>query len=143
MKIRDGVLMLLIVMMLIGCAGRRSLMPTPNLYAAGQQELFTNLSPEFKTNRVDLFFMTDRSPEQDDNGNLVYGFGRSNSVGFGLATVEIGENVSWETLRDQSLRRQRSEPLELRMGTIVEHGRFPPTPLPFQSRGGFVIWCVC
>ena len=140
MKIRDGVLLLLIVLMLIGCAARRPLMQTPNLYAAGQQELFTNISPELKTNRVDLFFVTDRSPEQDDNGNLIYGFGRSNSVAFGLATVEIGANVSWETLSDNSLRRQRSERLDLRMGTIVEHGRFPPTPLPFQTHGGFVTY---
>lgn len=136
MKSRDGVLLVLMILMLIGCAAKRPLMPTPHLYTAGHQELFTNLAPTLQTNRVDLFFVTDRRPEHDDNGNLVYGFGRSDSLAFGLATVEIGDNVCWETLRDHSLRRERTARLELRMGPIVEYGRFPPTPLPFRTRGG-------
>jgi esterase/lipase superfamily enzyme len=137
MKFRHGVVLLLAVMALTGCASSRSLMPTPNLYAAGKQEPFTQISPEFKTNRVELFYVTDRKPEKDKNGKLTYGYGRSNSAAFGTATVEIGENVSWEKLRKNSRRHERTEDLELRMARIVEIGRIPPSPLPFSVRGGF------
>jgi esterase/lipase superfamily enzyme len=137
MKFRNGVVLLLTVIALAGCATSRSLMPTPNLYAAGREEPFVNISPELKTNRVELFYVTDRKPEKDKNGRLAYGYGRSNSIAFGMTTVKIGENVSWEKLLENSRRRERTEDLELSMGPIVEKGRFPPTPLPFSVLGGF------
>jgi esterase/lipase superfamily enzyme len=137
MKCRNGVVLLLTVIALAGCATSRSLMPTPNLYASGRQKPFTKISPELKTNRVELFYVTDRKPEKDKNGRLVYGYGRSNSIAFGTATVKIGENVSWEKLLENSRRHERTEDLVLSMGPIVEKTRLPPTPLPFSTRGGF------
>ena len=70
MKCRSGVVLLLAVIALAGCAGSRSLMPTPNLYASGREEPFTKISPELKTNRVDLIYVTDRKKEKDKNGRL-------------------------------------------------------------------------
>ena len=137
MKCRNGVVLLLAVIALAGCAGSRSLMPTPNLYTAGREEPFTQISSELKNNRVELFYVTDRKPEKDKNGALAYGYGRSNSAAFGTATVKIGENVTWKKLRKDSRRRERTEDLDLKMGPIIEKGRIPPTPLPFSVREGF------
>ena len=87
---RDIALLLLVALLLAGCAGR-PLMPTPNLYAAGAREPFARTPPELRSTRVDLLYVTDRVPQPDESGNLAYGYQRSLSMAFGSAIVEIGE----------------------------------------------------
>jgi esterase/lipase superfamily enzyme len=129
---------LLTVIMLGGCAGPRLLMPTPNLYAAGHEQLFENIADELKDPSVQLLYMTDRVPEKNEEGEFAYGFGRSSSVGFGTATIELGDGNSWDRLLEQSLSRERDEPVDLRMANLQEFGRFPPTPFPFTVRDGLI-----
>ena len=53
----------LLLLLAIGLAGcQKQLMPTPNIYLDGRYPLFENLPPEFKTNTVDLLYVTDRAP---------------------------------------------------------------------------------
>lgn len=138
MSLRNSIVLLLFIVVLNGCATPRVLMPSPNVYVAGHEQLFGDIDGELKDHRVQLLYVTDRAPEQDESGKLVYGFKRSSSAAFGTATVEIGEGTSWEQLVEQSLTSERSKPIRLRMGTITELGRFPPTPFPFKAKGGFI-----
>src|SRR4051812_8983034 len=86
-----------------GCGGPTKLMPTPNIYARGFAEPFEGLPAEQRTNAVDVLYMTDRKPEPDKKtGELNYGVKRSRSVGYGIATVEFGKDVSWAQLEAAS-----------------------------------------
>lgn len=51
-------------------------------------------------------------------------------MAYGSCVVEIGKNVSWETLVKNSCIRKRSIPLPLTVLTINEQNRFPDIPLP-------------
>ena len=85
-------------MVMLGGYASYPLMPTPNIYA-GESGYPEDQVPEaLKSNRVDLLYVTDRSPESDENGNLAYGSERSDSIAFGSVMVEIGDDVSWRKL---------------------------------------------
>ena len=71
-----------LLMLLWGCGGPRLMMPTPNVYLNEEQDSFHNLTEDLKRTEVKLFYVTDRMPEQDDEGKLRYGYGRSCLAGF-------------------------------------------------------------
>jgi esterase/lipase superfamily enzyme len=114
-------------------------MPTPNLYTQSASNPFADVAPPFRTNTVDILYATDREPLPQDDGTLVYGYGRSHSLAFGSSVVEMGENLSWDDLVAESRQRERSEELPLRIRSIEEQGRFPSTPLPLIRRKGKIM----
>ena len=128
-------LMLLAVGLLVGCQGPH-LMPTPNLYAQTQSHPFADVAPSLRTNTVDVLYATDRQPQPRDDGTLAYGYGRSFSLAVGSAVIEIGQDVAWDTLVEQSQLAERSQKLPLRIRTMTEHVRFPNTPMPFMLHNG-------
>jgi esterase/lipase superfamily enzyme len=113
-----------------GCGGaaKTFLMPTPNLYTGGDFNPFEDVAAELRNNRVDVLYMTDRAPETGTSDRRKYGFRRSRSVGFGLAEVRIGDDVSWEDLVRASVSRYRFAVLPLGVARVVELGRFGQTP---------------
>lgn len=121
-----------------GCAAPRSLMPAPNIYVAGAETAFENVAPELRSPRMDLIYVTDRKAKEQDDGTFAYGYERSNSVAFGRVAVELGDDYSWQRLVEQSLSRERDEPIPLRLGRPEAIGRFPATPLPFTVRDGLI-----
>jgi esterase/lipase superfamily enzyme len=130
-----SLLVLLVVCLLAGCQGPH-LMPTPNVYVQTQSHPFANVAPPLRTNTVDVLYATDRQPVSRDDGPLAYGYGRSPSLAVGSCVVEIGQNVSWDTLVEQSQQAERSQTLPLRIRTITEQVRFPATPMPFVLHNG-------
>src|SRR5262249_32000839 len=89
-----------------------------------------------RTNPVDVLYATDRKPLPRDDGTLAYGYGRSFSLTVGSCVVEIGQDVAWDTLGQQSQQAERTQPLPLHIRTMTEQVRFPPTPLPFVLYDG-------
>ena len=78
-------------------------MPTPNVYVGDtDHEVYTGLPDELKNVEVPLFYITDRIPEKDKNGNLKYGYLRSPSLAFGSTVVDLGDEISWEQLLEAS-----------------------------------------
>lgn len=128
-------LLLLAVGLLAGCQGLH-LMPTPNVYVQAQSHPFADVAPPLRTNTVDVLYATDRRPIPRDDGTLVYGYGRSPSLAFGSCVVEIGQNVAWDTLVEQSQQAERSQKLPLRIRTMTEQVRLPATPMPFELHNG-------
>ncbi|MGH8065500.1 MAG: hypothetical protein ACRERE_09710 [Candidatus Entotheonellia bacterium] len=86
-------------------------MPTPNVYVHAQSNPFADVAPPLRTNTVDVLYATDRQPVPRDDSTLAYGYGRSPSLAFGSCVVEIGQDVSWDTLVEQSLQPERTQPL--------------------------------
>jgi len=105
-------------------------MPTPNLYVQSGHASLAKVVPEFQSNTVDILYVTDRKPEKQTKGQPHYGSGRSDSVAYGSCIVEIGNEVSWETLVENSQRRRRSTSLPMSIRKITEYGRFAELPLP-------------
>jgi len=127
----------LLVLLLAGCAAR-PLMPTPNLYVDGTVDPFPDLPAELQSNRVELLYVTDRLPVEDNKkGGLNYGYGRSNSLAWGVATVALGGDISWSELVEASRTDERSKTLRIEMPSVEERGRGPGTPVPFRIEKGF------
>ena len=84
--------------LLAGCAThQRALMPVPNLYMGTDAPvLFEDLPDELKSTNADLFYVTDREPEIDEENNLTYGYGRSRSAAFGSAIVAFKPDMASE-----------------------------------------------
>jgi esterase/lipase superfamily enzyme len=117
------------VLVVTGCSsGPPPLMPTPNVYATGQKQLFTSVPPELQNNRVEVIYLTDRKDDSTTPGTPKYGFKRSRSLAFGVADVEFGENVSWPDLVKASTESKRTIKLPMRVVKTTELIRFPPTP---------------
>ena len=117
-----------IALILTGCAATFPMMPTPALYTgADARQLFDDAGDKGRGPSLDLLFVTDRAPatQADD---VPYTARRSRSLAFGSATIEFGENLSWEALVDASTAARRSRPVRLALGPVTEHGRFPVTP---------------
>ena len=127
-----GTLIAVLVSLVAGCATSRPLMPTPGVYADQEGAYFADVPPSLRTPEVDLMFVTDRQPEEDESGRLQYGFQRSESKAFGSVKVNLGHDLTWAELVDESETSDRDRPMELSLGPIEEIGRFPPTPAPFR-----------
>src|SRR6516165_5055289 len=80
------------------------------------------------TTSLDLLYVTDRVPVTTPDGSFAYSSDRSRSMAFGSVTVDIGEQVPWPVLAQQSTESKRELALELRLGAVTELGRFPPIP---------------
>jgi esterase/lipase superfamily enzyme len=127
------------VVLLAGCAESRELMPTPNLYIDEKATLFEALPEEYVSTQVELIYVTDRAPQTDEAGNLRYGHDRSSSLAVGTTVVDLGRNATWEELVEASRSRSRFGDFRLRLVSIDEFGRLPPTPIPYQVIDGQVI----
>ena len=136
---RKSLLILACIPLVAGCTDSRTLMPTPSIYANNIAPLFGELTPELTGTQVELIYVTDRAPETDEDGNLYYGFNRSNSLAVGTTVVDLGQNASWEELVVASSSRTRFGDFELRTVSTTEFARLPPTPMPYQVIDGQVV----
>jgi esterase/lipase superfamily enzyme len=109
-----------------------SLQPLPgSIYADDTARIYERLPPQLQSTDVDLLYVTDRKPEYDDEGNLRYGIGRSQSLAFGSVVVKLDKSRSWDELvawtRSEGPRNPAPTP---EVVSITELVRFPDTPFP-------------
>jgi esterase/lipase superfamily enzyme len=130
---------LALIFVLSGCAGPRLMMPTPNLYLDESHDWYGDLPPRLRSTEVRLFYITDRVPEDAEEGNLRYGYGRSPSLAFGTAVVDLGVGITWEELLEASRTQTRSKKVVLKLGVIKEIFRTPDLPLPYKEVDGQII----
>ena len=125
----SAVLGLILLISVGGCGGGPpELMPTPNVYATGQRDLFTNVPPELQNNKVQVIYVTDRQNDSGSAEKPAYGFKRSRSLAVGVSEVEFGENVSWPDLVKASTESKRTIKLPVHVVKTTEVVRFTPTP---------------
>ena len=115
----------------MACSSSRPLMQAPNSYQ-GQtaEQVFADVPEEWHQSRMKLLYATDRKPREDPDGSFAYGSGRSASLAFGTAEIEINGDPTWEEFTASSLDINRNNELQLLMGDITELERLPPTPYP-------------
>ena len=134
-----GFYVIVLLLLMSGCSGKRLMMPTPNVYLDPDYDVFDTLDPGLQTTDLDLFFITDRAPEQDDEGKLHYGYDRSTSLAFGRVAVQLGEDFTWEELVEASRSQHRVEPLALEIREVEELIRSVETPIPFNEVDGQIV----
>ena len=115
------------------------MMPTPNLHLNPERDFYGGLRRELESTEVPLFYVTDRAPEQDQEGELRYGYGRSASLAFGSAVVDLGVDITWEELLEASRVQRRIRPVKLELREVTEIARGPEIPLPFKEVDGRIV----
>jgi esterase/lipase superfamily enzyme len=125
--------------LLAACSGQRVMMPTPNEAVGKDTTHYESLNPELKSSKVPLFYVTDRKPEKDENGNLEYGYWRSNSLAFGKTVVDLGQELSWADLLEASRSQKRLKKVPLTRGELIEITRGPNAPIPYTEIDGQIV----
>lgn len=121
----------IILMVTVACSSARSLMPSPNLYQdQSTEQVFGEVPQDWRQSRMKILYATDRVPRDNKDGSFGYGSGRSASLAFGTALIEIDDNPSWGEFTALSLESVRTKKLTMHMGDISEAFRLPPTPHP-------------
>jgi hypothetical protein len=120
-----GILPIVVMLALAGGATNRPMLPTPAIYVDQKERFFEDVPAALRTPEVDVLYVTDRQPEQDDAGNLRYGYGRSKSVAFGSVVVGFGNDLTWDDLVKVTRTSASGRPIELSVRSIEEIGRFP------------------
>ena len=131
--------LLTLALVLTGCSTARVMMPTPNVYLEPKRDVFADLAAPLQSTEVPLFYVTDRAPEQGEEGNLLYGYRRSASLAFGTAVVDLGRDITWDELLEASRTQRRLKPVKLELREVTELVRGPNTPLPYALVDGKVV----
>lgn len=113
-----------LMLFLTGCA--QTVMLPPTIYAAAEAEVFGEIEDALASRVIDVAYFTDRQAETSKSGQFGYGIGRSQSLAFGTARVEIGKDLSWNDV-DAYSRGDGQRPT-LNPVDIEATGRFPATP---------------
>lgn len=130
---------LIFVVLLAACSGQRKMMPTPNVNVTEGPSLYENLPAELQSTAVPVFYVTDRVPERDEQGKMVYGYARSASLAFGRAVVDLGDEISWEELLEASRTQKRTKKVRLEVVDLTEIARGPNAPIPFNLVDGKIV----
>jgi esterase/lipase superfamily enzyme len=135
----NRLVLLSLCLLLAGCSSARLMMPTPNVYVDSKTDPYLDLPDELKSNEVELFYITDRLPEQDGEAGLSYGYGRSHSLALGTAVVDLGVDMTWDELLQASRSEKRSQAVKMEMGKVTELVRGAQSPIPYALVDGEVI----
>jgi len=130
-KCKPILFLALAVSVVLSCSG---LQPVPvEAYGEENATLFDKLPTPLKSADVDVLYATDRAPDSDQ-GILMYGNDRSSSLGFGLARVNLGKDLSWDDLLSWSLS-QNPEPVDIEpfVTSVTEIARLPSSPYPYEA----------
>jgi len=125
--------------LLSGCSGQRKMMATPNHYVDEGPGLYEALAPELQSTQVPIFYITDRVPERDEQGNLGYGYERSPSQAFGRALIGLGDDITWDDLKQASRTNKRLKPVKLELLEVEEIVRATNAPIPFTEVDGKIV----
>ncbi|MCE9589399.1 MAG: alpha/beta hydrolase [Planctomycetes bacterium] len=115
-----------LLVVLAGCSGP-SLVQAPNLYVDSKENPYADVPQELQSGSATVLYATDRQSEVT-KGVLGYTTKRSRAVAFGLCTVSMGENATWEQLVQASRTRERVGEWPLALTGIDERGQIPALP---------------
>ena len=89
-------------LLVVACAtGYR---PLPNeVYSDKEYTEFKDLPAELQKPEVNMLFITDRQWDQDADDGPKYTFRRSPTMEFGYATIDVGQEWTWDELVDWTL----------------------------------------
>jgi esterase/lipase superfamily enzyme len=132
MRARQRSLLLVFLMVLGGC--QRVLMDTPIVATGGLIDPFKYVTPDRETSRVSVFVASARTVSGEEAPARFYTTDRSEEVRLGVATVDIGAEMTWEELRAASMTDKRERQPTLRLVDYEEYGPLWSTVWPPDYR---------
>jgi esterase/lipase superfamily enzyme len=132
MRARRLSLLLVFLMVLGGC--QRVLMDTPIVATGGLIDPLKYVTPDRETSRVSVFVASARTVSGEEEPARFYTTDRSEEVRLGVATVDIGAEMTWEELRAASMTDKRERQPTLRLVDYEEYGPLWSTVWPPDYR---------
>lgn len=111
--------------LVIGCSSSTPFAPAPNVYQSSGQHPFGEVPEAWQNAEVEIFYATDRIDDADEGEPATYGYGRSQSVVFGEADVQIGTDLSWKDVVEASTSEDRPREIFLELSNTKEIVRLP------------------
>lgn len=120
--------LLQIALALLPAAGcRQYLVDTPNLLRQQDPaQVYASCPPDCQTPSVPIIYATDRAVDSGGDKNPVYGYGRANTLAFGVANVSLNPHPSWKELIEASTQSTRSKDYELKLAAVSVTGQIKP-----------------
>jgi esterase/lipase superfamily enzyme len=100
------------------------------------REMFAAVDPAFQTADIPILYVTDRASDKTDECGPVYGFQRNRSVQYGVATVGLSPEPTWDELVAQSTRNTEHMPYSLRIESIEPLGEFADLTTRMEAQNG-------
>lgn len=129
-------------MMLAGCGvPNAQLMVTPVIYDGDTLDPFVHLDEAHQTPSMTVFFATNRARSTGRfDSPLAYGNSTTSTLQLGTARVQFGNQLTWETLHEESRTPARSKQIRLSLTDVWEHssidlqsGEYVPHPADGSS----------
>ena len=132
-------LVLLALVLVAGC--QEQFMPTPNMFVGPDAHPLVpeGVDPSTLSSEIELFYITDRKPENTEDGSIRYGWKRSRSAALGRVLVTVGEDLGWDEFAAATTTHERDVSLPVRIDRIEELARLAPTPMPLIRDGDELI----
>jgi esterase/lipase superfamily enzyme len=121
---------------LAGCGGQ-PLVHTPYLmYGESGAKVYESVHPGLRTPDIPVIYVTDRLADRVGPNGPEYGYNRSRRVTYGVATVSLTPEPTWEQLVADSTSAKRSADYRLRVTSVEERGGIEPVIRYLEARGG-------
>ncbi len=120
---------------LAGCAAE--LIPTPYvMYGEAGQKVYEATPAALRTPEIPVLYVSDRVVKETDDEGPEYGYGRNPAMEFGVATVSLGEGITWDQLVADSTTGNRSRSYHPRVSKVERVGTIPPAQWMLEAREG-------
>ena len=135
-EMKNCIVSFILLTILIGCTSQQKLMVAPEIYADGIIDPFQQTPKSAQTTITPVFVVSARNLTGNKNPAKFYDDDRSRVLRLGIASIEIGENMTWRQLRSESLANQRPENPRIRVLEVDDFGplwtTFPPPDMGFD-----------
>lgn len=128
-----ALIILILLPFVTACSSIHKLPTTPNIYGDNAQYPTQEISSNEQGTTPKIYYVTDRQAHFHDQALNTYDNQRSPSMVFGEATVAYGdEDLSWSELTQISQTQSDRPTVKVKIDSLDEVSRFPPTPLVFS-----------
>ncbi len=116
------------------------MIPTPYVMVGeGGRKAFAEVSPELRTPEIPVLYVTDRAVDRVEERGPRYGYKRSASVAFGVATVSYSPAPTWDELVEASTSERRAHEYVPSVTRVEELGRFASTVDRMEVKDGELV----
>lgn len=137
-----NVMLIMLAALLSGCASEK-LIPTPYVMVGDQgRAYFDRVDPAFRNPDMPVLYVTDRAVDREvqykSGTGPRYGYGRSQDVSYGVATVSVDPEVTWEQFAADSSVERRSRSYTPEVTSVEPMGTFRSTTKYLEPRDGTI-----
>lgn len=119
-----ALLMVVVAASLLTACKREMIAPPYVMRGEAGRQAFAKVDPAFRTADMPLLYVTDRAVDKIGPNGPIYGYGRSRDVNYGVVTVGLDPEPSWDQLVIDSTKNAEQQPYDLRIKSVEPLGSF-------------------